>query len=80
MFEEKYHKDQAVVKAAALKITSNGAQDFRSTEEFIAAYGDEVADMLSKGGLIAALWDIGFNCTPSRVEGAQLSGVKIQAV
>lgn len=69
MFQERYSKNQPAVKAMAQKIAANGSQVFRSTDEFVASYGREAADMIAKGGLLAALWDIGYNAVPASFGG-----------
>ncbi len=69
MFEDRYHKDQPAVKSMALRIADNSPQVFATTNDFVAAYGQEAADMVAKGGLLAALWDIGIDAVPASFEG-----------
>ena len=80
MFEERYNKDQSAVKEMAQRIADNSPQVFADTDDFVAAYGQEAANMVSKGGLLAALWDIGFDAVPASFEGErhnQPKGLKI---
>lgn len=53
----------------ALRIADNSPQVFATTNDFVAAYGQEAADMVAKGGLLAALWDIGIDAVPASFEG-----------
>lgn len=69
MFEDRYHKDQPAVKSMALRIADNSPKVFATTNDFAAAYGQEAADMVAKGGLLAALWDIGIDAVPASFEG-----------
>ena len=69
MFEDRYHKDQPAVKSMALRIADNSPQVFATTNDFVAAYGQEAADMVAKGGLLAALWDIGIDAVPASFKG-----------
>lgn len=69
MFEDPYDKDQPAVKAMAQRIADNSPQVFATTDDFIAAYGPEAADMVAKGGLLAALLDIGIDAVPASFEG-----------
>lgn len=69
MFEDRYHKDQPAVKSMALRIADNSPQVFATTNDFVAAYDQEAADMVAKGGLLAALWDIGIDAVPASFEG-----------
>ena len=70
MFEDRYNKDQPAVKTMAQRIAKNSPQAFATTDDFVAAYGQEAADMVAKGGLLAALWDIGMDAVPASFEGA----------
>tara|TARA_R110002051_G_scaffold109610_2_gene182292 strand:- start:1252 stop:1515 length:264 start_codon:yes stop_codon:yes gene_type:complete len=70
VFEDRYHKDQPAVKAMAQRIASNRPQVFTTTDDCVAAHGQEAADMVAKGGLLAALWDIGMDAVPASFEGA----------
>lgn len=69
MIEDRYHKDQLAVKSMAQRIAENSPQVFAATEDFVAAYGQEAADMVAKGGLLAALWDIGIDAVPASFGG-----------
>ena len=69
MVEDRYHKDQPAVKKMAQRIAVNSPQVFATTDGFVATYGKEAADMVSKGGLLAALWDIGIDAVPAIFEG-----------
>lgn len=69
MFEDRYHKDQPAVKSMAQRIADNSPQVFATTDDFVAAYGQEAADMVAKGGLLSALWDIGIDAAPAFFEG-----------
>ena len=69
MIEDRYHKDQPAVKEMAQRIAANGPKVFPTTDEFIASYGVETADMVASGGLLAALWDIGVDAVPGTLEG-----------
>lgn len=69
MFEDRYHKDQPAVKSMAQRIADNSPQVFATQGDFVAAYGQEAADMVGKGGLLAALWDIGIDAVPASFEG-----------
>jgi hypothetical protein len=69
MFENRFHKDQPAVKAMAQRIANNSPQVFATQNDFVAAYGQEAADMVGKGGLLAALWDIGIEAVPASFEG-----------
>lgn len=69
MFEDRYHKDQPAVKSMAQRIADNSPQVFATSDDFVAAYGQEAADMVAKGGLLAALWDIGIDAVPASFEG-----------
>ena len=83
MFEGRYHKDQPAVKAMAQRIASNSPQEFTTTDDCVAAYGQEAADMVAKGGLLAALWDIGMDAIPASFEGEgrdRPKGLKVSAV
>lgn len=80
MFEERYHKDQPAVKEMAQRIADNSPQVFANTDDFVTAYGQEAANMVSKGGLLAALWDLGIDAVPASFEGEgqnQPKGLKI---
>lgn len=70
MFEDRHHKDQPAVKAIAQRIVSNSPRVFTTTDDCVAAYGQEAADMVAKGGLLAALWDIGMDAVLASFEGA----------
>lgn len=83
MFEDRYHKDLPAVKAMAQRIADNGSQVFATSDDLIAVYGQEAADMVAKGGLLAALWDIGVDAVPASFEGEwrdQPKGLKISLV
>ena len=69
MFEDRYNKDQPAVKEMAQRIASNSPQVFATTGGFVAAYGQEASDMVAKGGLLSALWDIGIDAIPATFEG-----------
>jgi len=69
VFEDRYHKDQPAVKSMAQRIADNSPQVFATTDDFVAACGQEAADMVAKGGLLAALWDIGIDAVPAYFEG-----------
>lgn len=56
---------------------------FATTDDFVAVYSQEAADMVAKGGLLAALWDIGFDAVPASFEGErrnQPKGLKTSPV
>jgi len=83
MFEARYNKDQPAVKAMAQRIAKNSPQAFATTDGFVAAYGQEAADMVAKGGLLAALSDIGINAVPASFDGEgrdQPKGLKTSPV
>lgn len=83
MDDDRYHKDQPGVKAMAQRIADNSPQEFATTDAFVAAYGQEAADMVAKGGLLAALWDIGIDAVPASFEGEgrdQPKGLKTSPV
>ncbi len=83
MFEDRYHKDQPAVKSMAQRIADYSPQVFATTGDFVAAYGQEAADMVAKGGLLAALWDIGIDAVPASFEGKgrdQPKGLKASPV
>lgn len=83
MFEDRYHKDQPAVKAMAQRIAKNSPQTFATTGNFVAAYGQEAADMVAKGGLLAALSDIVIDSVPASFEGEgrdQPKGLKTSPV
>ncbi|WP_143809729.1 hypothetical protein [Paracoccus yeei] len=83
MFEDRYHKDQPVVKSMAQRIAKNSPQVFATQDDFVAAYGQEAADMVGKGGLLAALWDLGIDAVPASFEGEgrnQPKGLKTSPV
>ncbi|MGJ8547602.1 MAG: hypothetical protein ACSHWZ_19310 [Sulfitobacter sp.] len=83
MFEDHYHKDQPAVKSMAQRIADNSPQVFATNDDFVAAYGQEAADMVAKGGLLAALWDIGIDAVPASYEGEgrdQPKGLKTSPV
>jgi hypothetical protein len=65
VFEDRHHKDQPAVKAMAQRIADNSPQVLVTTDDFVAAYGQEASDMVAKGGLLAALWDIGIDAVPA---------------
>ncbi|MFS4439665.1 hypothetical protein ACMA5I_15770 [Paracoccaceae bacterium GXU_MW_L88] len=69
MFEDRYHKDQPAVKEMAQRIANNSPQVLATQDDFVAAYSQEAADMVAKGGLLAALWDIGIDAVPASFEG-----------
>jgi hypothetical protein len=83
MFENRYRKDQPAVKAMAHRIAANAPQVFKTTDNFVAAYDKEAAEMISNGGLLAALWDIGIDAVPASFEGEghdQPKGLSIKRV
>ncbi len=83
MFEDRYHPNQAAVKAMAHRIAANSPQVFATTDDFVSAYGQEAAYMVAKGGLLAALWDIGIDAVPASFEGEgrdQPKGLKTSPV
>jgi len=83
MFEDRHHKDQPAVKAMAQRIAENSPQVFATTDDFVAAYGQEASDMVAKGGLLAALWDIRIDAVPATFEGGgrnQPKGLKTRPV
>ena len=83
MIEDRHHKDQPAVKAMAQRIAKNSPQLFATTDDFVAAYGQEASDMVAKGGLLATLWDIGIDAVPATFEGEgrdQPKGLKISPV
>lgn len=83
MFEDRYHKDQPAVKAMAQRIADNSPQVFVTTDDFVAAYGQEASDMVAKGGLLATLLDIGIDAVPAIFEGEvrnQPKGLKTRPV
>lgn len=83
VFEDRYHKDQPAVKTMAQRIAKNNPQAFATTDDFVAAYGQEAADMVAKGGLLAALWDIRIDAAPASFEGEgrdQPKGLKTSPV
>lgn len=83
MFEDRYHKDQPAVKAMAERIAANAPQVFKTTDNFVATYGKEAAEMVSNGGLLAALSGIGIDAVPASFEGEardQPKGLSIKRV
>lgn len=83
MFEDRYHKDQPAVKEMAQRIANNSPQVFATQDDFVATYGQEAADMVGKGGLLAALWNIGIDAVPASFEGEagnQPKGLKTSRV
>ena len=83
MAEDRYHKDQPVVKEMAQRIAANGPQEFATTDAFVAAYSSEAADMVANGGLLAALWDIGIDAIPASFGGEghdRPKGLKVSIV
>lgn len=50
---------------------------FADTDDFVATYGQEAANMMSKGGLLAALWDIGIDAVPASFEGERITSQKV---
>jgi hypothetical protein len=83
MTEDRYHKDQPGVQAMARRIADNSPQVFATTDDFVAVYGQEAADMVTKGGLLSALWDIGIDAVPASFEGEgrdQPKGLKTSPV
>ncbi len=83
VFEDRYHKDQPAVKAMAQRIARNSLQVFVTTYDFVVTYSQEAADMVAKGGLLAALWDIGIDAVSAsfEVEGRdQPKGLKVGPV
>ncbi|MEP5762918.1 MAG: hypothetical protein ABJ327_27070 [Litoreibacter sp.] len=83
MFEDRYHKDQPAVKAMAQRIAGNSPQVFVTTDDFVAAYGQEASDMVAKGGLLATLLDIGIDAVPAIFKGEgrdQPKGLKTSPV
>lgn len=83
MFEDRHHKDQPAVKTMAQRIAKNSPQAFATTDDFVAAYGWEAADMVAKGGLLAALWDVGMDAVPASFEGEgrdRPKGLKVNPV
>jgi hypothetical protein len=83
VFEDRHHKDQPAVKAMAQRIAKNSPQVFATTDDFVAAYGQEASDMVAKGGLLAVLWDIGIDAVPATFEGdvrGQPKGLKTRPV
>jgi len=53
----------------AQRIADNSPQLFATTDDFVVAYDQVAADMVAKGGLLAALWDIGIDGVPASFEG-----------
>ena len=83
MFEDRHNKDQPAVKAMVQRIADNSPQVFVTTDDFVAAYGQEASDMVAKGGLLAVLWDIGIDAVPATFEGDgrdQPKGLKTRPV
>ena len=83
MFEDRHNKDQPAVKAMAQRIADNSPQAFVTTDDFVVAYGQEASDMIAKGGLLSALWDIGIDAVPAIFEGGgrnQPKGLKTRPV
>jgi aconitase A len=83
MFEDRYHKDQPAAKAMAQRIAAKAPQVFKTTDSFVATYGKEAADMVSRDGLLAALRDIGIDAVPASFEGEardQPKGLSIKKV
>ena len=69
MFDDHHHKDQPAVKEMAQRIADDSPQVFETAGGFVAAYGQEASDMVAKGGLLSALWDIGIDAVPAIFEG-----------
>lgn len=83
MFEDRHSKDQPAVKEMAQRIADNSPQVFETAGGFVAAYGQEASDMVAKGGLLSALWDIGIDAVPAIFEGEgrdQPKGLKTRPV
>jgi hypothetical protein len=83
VFEDRHDKDQPAVKEMAQRIADNSPQVFATTGDFVAAYGQEASDMVAKGGLLSALWDIGIDAVPASFEGKardQPKGLSIKRV
>jgi hypothetical protein len=81
MFLEKYNKDKPAVRQMAQRIAMSGAQVFDHSDDFAARYGAEAPDMISKGGLLAALDEVGLWATPASYGGVardQPHGLKIE--
>lgn len=81
MFEERYHPNQAAVKAMAHRMAANSPEKFATTEDLVAAYGQEVAGMISRGGLLTALLEIGIRTDYGTIERQGLSpGVGLKTI
>ena len=83
MFEDRHNKDQPAVIAMAQRVASNSPQVFATTDDFVAAYGQEAADMVAKGGLLSAPWNIGIDAVPAIFEAEgrdQPKGLKTRPV
>ncbi|MTH94796.1 hypothetical protein, partial [Roseibium sp. RKSG952] len=55
MIKDKYSKNKDIVKNMAARIAANGPQTFQTDADFAQSYGQDAVDMVSKGGLLAAL-------------------------
>ena len=83
MFEERYGRSISMVQEMAKRIAENGPQIYATTEAFVEVYGSEAAEMASKGGLLAALYEFGINAVPASFEGAtghQPRGLKLEII
>ena len=76
MFEERYNKDQPAVRKMAERMASDSPQNFPSLDDFAGIYGEEAIAMMARGGLLAALWDIGIDAVPVSIEGSTPKGLK----
>lgn len=71
MFDNRYDKNQPAVRAMANRIAENCPQRFETMANFSAFYGSEAVEMVIKGGLLAALHDLGIKTEPAAIEGEQ---------
>ncbi|MBU0860283.1 MAG: hypothetical protein KJ667_10135 [Alphaproteobacteria bacterium] len=69
MFEARYDKDQPAVKAMAQRIAGNSPRVFLTDDDFATAYSQEAVNMLIKGGLLAALRNLGVHAVPASFQG-----------
>lgn len=83
MFEERYNKDEPAVKMMAQRIAGNSPQVFPTYNHFATAYGQKAVDMVARGGLLAALRDLGVHAVPASFQGEgrnRPQGLKISVV
>jgi len=78
LFNNNYNAEDPRVIAMAQLIANDGNQTFETTDDFSQKYGTEAVKMITEGGLLSALYKIGFNAIPKEFHGNQPKGLIIK--